>query len=448
MNKYIITQNKRYFSKHKHSQTLNIASMPKAFLNALKNEPQSIKIFLYDHDKKKIFGKYSLENNSVLKKKSSGLDTIEIGLTSFRRGIFYSDEKSYKDNSIYKIDSATYHSIYEKLQINSCVLRHSILSTSFKNNKFYIKYIDISKDFFIAESETIIDIKAFDLLVGKYHSLINRAKSEMHNIEDFRILGRAFMNMFLPDDDFNSIFFRGTQIVYLECDNRSLVIPWTIFVYNDIFLSSRIIFSYLHQKNHFYPSQQNISKRHRTDREQRMAIIVIENEDLVLATREARFIADRFACKEHVSIDIYNKRLDYLEFINICENYDILHIITHGNAEGLVLSDDYILTHQSIKSICRAPSFVFLSTCYTSHEHIYSNQNIISSFLSSGVQTIIASIGRLADDSEYRFIEHFYQHYLHQHSNISSAIAYNFAIRSLASSSIRHLFFGIPIVNL
>ncbi len=407
---------------------------------------QEISIFLYDHDKNKIYGIYSLKNN-IISKNCNNCNTITLAESSFRRGIFYSDDnsknnKKYKDFSIYKIDENTHKNIYEKLNIINGPVRHSILTTSLKKDIFSIKYIDISKDFFIAESKITIDLHALKLLVEKYHSLINKPKSETTHIESFRELGRAFMNLFLPNENFNALFTRVGQIVYIECDEASSVIPWTIFEQNGEFLSERMIFSYLHLKNHFYPSIGNDTKEN--SKLYKIAVIALENNDLVFATKEAEFITSEFANDKHIQIDTYKQKLNYLEFIKICESYDILHIITHGDENGIILSDDYILTHSSIKKISNAPQLVFLSTCDTNGMEIYGNKNIISSFLASGVKTVVSSVGKLADDNNYSFLMQFYKHYLHEYSNISTATAYNFAIKSSAHSNIRYLFFGIP----
>lgn len=449
MNSYVITQNKKYFLKH--SKTISLNNVPTDFINIIENgNAKSINIYLYDHNKKKIFGKYKIKDGSICK--NENYKSIQLTEPSFRRGIFYNDKNVFEDNSVYKIEKAASDKIVQKLQTINNALRHSILSTTLKKDKFCLKYIDISKDFFVAETEIEIDLQAFGLLVEKYNSLIAKVQSETKDISSFIEIGRAFMNMFLPDKNFNDVFCRGSQVVYLECDEKTSLIPWTIFVHNDAFLSERIIFSYLHLKNHFYPRLSKSAKNTKDieindSKIHKMAIVVIENEDLVYALKEADFIIKKFDDKEHVSIDLYNKNLDYLEFINICENYDVLHIITHGSNDGIVLSNDYVLTHQSIKNITNAPQLVFLNTCGTSGKYIYNNKNIISSFLASGVNTVLSSVGKIADDSDnYDFIEQFYQYYMHKYSDVSSAYAYNFATRHSTYSNIRYLFFGIPTI--
>ncbi len=449
MNSYVITQNEKYFRQHRHSKTIQLSSIPREFSASIKHiEVQNIYIFLYDHHKSKIFGRYTLEKNTISKSKKDNSKSLQLDEASFRRGIFYDKDCSFKDNSIYPIDAEESERIYEKLEAINSPLRHSILSTSLKKNKFHLKYIDITKDFFIAESEIEIDVKAFHLLVKKYNDLINKTKSETSEINNFIEIGRAFMNMFLPDENFNKIFTRGNQIAYLESDEQTSLIPWTIFVDGNAFLSERIIFSYLHLKNHFYPNtNKDTNSTKQIEKIYKMAIIVIENEDLVASIDEAEFIMKRFNDDEHIRIDIYNKKLDYLEFINICESYDILHIITHGNDDGIVLSDEYLLTYQSIKNINNAPQLVFLSTCGTNIEYIYDNENVVASFLSSGVASVVSSVGKVADNSEnYNFIEQFYTYYTHKHSHTSSAHAYNFATRYSSAANIRYIFFGIPIV--
>ncbi len=445
MNSYIITQNKRYFQKRKHSKSVVLDNAPAQFLSSIQNDGgKGVRLFLYDYHKKKIFGEYGIENVGLAN--DDGNIALQLLEPSFRRGIYYDDCNQFADNSVYEICKEASEGIVQKLSTINNALRHSILSTTLEENKFCLKYIDISKDFFVAEREVDIDLHAFALLIKKYNDLINEVRSEKRNMNSFVQIGRAFMNMFLPDDSFNRLFCRGGQVVYLECDEASSIIPWTIFVDGDLFLSECIVFSYLHLKNHFYPSVLK-DVEEKESRAYRMAIVVVENEDLEHSLEEARFIEREFAEEGYLSIDSYNKKLDYLEFMNICESYDILHIITHGNNDGLVLSDEYVLTHQSIKNICNAPQLVFLSTCGSDGQYLYSNRNVVSSFLASGVCSVIGSVGKLPDNSEnYDFVEQFYRYYMHKHSDVSTAYAYNFALRHLTYSNIRYLFFGIPTI--
>ena len=434
MRNYIITQNKGYFIRSE----IDAVWIEKYTLSSIiEKDDSKISIFLYDHNRKKIYGRYVVDTSIVADSNDGIYRILYLGHHGRRRGVFYYDKNIKYDFKIYEIESDISDSIYKKILSINSPLNCSIFSTYIKNNIFYLKYIDITKDFYIAEFKTKIDGEAFNLLQKKYNMLINKSQSEKEDILSFISLGNAFMNMFLPDRDFNELLIRNHQVIYLECDKKTSLIPWTIFALDNIFLSSNITFSYLHSKNCFYGSLRKKQTKYS------MAIITIEHDDLKYSQDESSTLLDVFSNVNNISVDTYNKNLDYFEFIEICENYDIVHIITHGTDDGIMLSKDYVLKYISIKNLTNPPRLIFLSTCNPNIEQIY-NQNIISSFLTSGVKSIITSIGKVPDKNDTSFICDFYKNYMHKHSDINTALAYNFAINNNKNSNIRYLFFGIP----
>ena len=143
----------------------------------------------------------------------------------------------------------------------------------------------------------------------------------------------------------------------------------------------------------------------------------------------------------NIEIDIYRKEHNYLEFIKVLENYDIVHIITHGYKSGIKLSDDYLLN--SIGALENPPSLVFINAC--NMEEI--NNKLSKSLLSSGVNTVISGVGSLADGLYINFIYSFYSNLFHKHARINTAQAYYFAyleIKDLYNGFMRYRFNGVP----
>ncbi|WP_157150946.1 CHAT domain-containing protein [Brachyspira sp. SAP_772] len=426
MSNYIITQNKNFFD----SSNFECIKIKKSQLKKI-NKKEKINIFLYDNEKNKLYGTYEIDLN----KKTEKDNFLYLNITDTykkRRGIYYNLEEKYNDFSIYNIDENIFYKLKERLILLNENLSQTFLScTVEKQNKkdyiFHYKAIETYPSLYIAEYKKPFDFCAYNSIYKEYLRLLKRANSENDNISKYLEIGNYLMNMLIPEKDFREHLFEGFRIVYLNLDETTSSIPWDILSYNNKFLSEKIIFSYISAVNVMHKKITNNKK---------IAVISIPYDDI--NDEKEIDLLKKLSVNNNLNIDVYKKEHDYFEFVKILENYDIVHIITHGHSNGLSLNKNYILNN--ISALENPPKLIFINACNMN------DSNIVKSFLSCGVNTVVSGIGSLSDNIYNDFVMSFYSNLLHKHSRINTAQSFHFAhieIKDNYNGFMRYRFNGV-----
>ena len=428
---YIITQNRDYFLSHNMEYISLKNSSLKKILKIIKKDNNHVNIFLYDNEKNKLYGYYEIDLKNNIQEDKDYTNIYISDNYKRRRGIYYNLENKYSDFSIYEIDYKTFSKLKDRLIILNDNISQTFFSCSIENNIFKYKAIETYPSLYVADYEKSFDYQAYESIYKEYLRLIKYSNSESDNSGKYIEIGSYLMNMLIPEKDFRKHLLEGFRIVYLHLDDSTYNIPWDILSYNGKFISENIIFSYNNASNVIHKNKSRISNK-----KIKMAVISIPNDDID-DKNEIEYISRI----KNIEIDIYRKEHNYLEFIKVLENYDIVHIITHGYKSGIKLSDDYLLN--SIGALENPPSLVFINAC--NMEEI--NNKLSKSLLSSGVNTVISGVGSLADGLYINFIYSFYSNLFHKHARINTAQAYYFAyleIKDLYNGFMRYRFNGVP----
>ena len=428
---YIITQNRDYFLSHNMEYISLKNSSLKKILKIIKKDNNHVNIFLYDNEKNKLYGYYEIDLKNNIQEDKDYTNIYISDNYKRRRGIYYNLENKYSDFSIYEIDYKTFSKLKDRLIILNDNISQTFFSCSIENNIFKYKAIETYPSLYVADYEKSFDYQAYESIYKEYLRLIKYSNSENDNSGKYIEIGSYLMNMLIPEKDFRKHLLEGFRIVYLHLDDSTYNIPWDILSYNGKFISENIIFSYNNASNVIHKNKSRISNK-----KIKMAVISIPNDDID-DKNEIEYISRI----KNIEIDIYRKEHNYLEFIKVLENYDIVHIITHGYKSGIKLSDDYLLN--SIGALENPPSLVFINAC--NMEEI--NNKLSKSLLSSGVNTVISGVGSLADGLYINFIYSFYSNLFHKHARINTAQAYYFAyleIKDLYNGFMRYRFNGVP----
>ena len=428
---YIITQNRDYFLSHNMEYISLKNSSLKKILKIIKKDNNHVNIFLYDNEKNKLYGYYEIDLKNNIQEDKDYTNIYISDNYKRRRGIYYNLENKYSDFSIYEIDYRTFSKLKDRLIILNDNISQTFFSCSIENNIFKYKAIETYPSLYVADYEKSFDYQAYESIYKEYLRLIKYSNSESDNSGKYIEIGSYLMNMLIPEKDFRKHLLEGFRIVYLHLDDSTYNIPWDILSYNGKFISENIIFSYNNASNVIHKNKSRISNK-----KIKMAVISIPNDDID-DKNEIEYISRI----KNIEIDIYRKEHNYLEFIKVLENYDIVHIITHGYKSGIKLSDDYLLN--SIGALENPPSLVFINAC--NMEEI--NNKLSKSLLSSGVNTVISGVGSLADGLYINFIYSFYSNLFHKHARINTAQAYYFAyleIKDLYNGFMRYRFNGVP----
>ena len=428
---YIVTQNRDYFLSHNMEYISLKNSSLKKILKIIKKDNNHVNIFLYDNEKNKLYGYYEIDLKNNIQEDKDYTNIYISDNYKRRRGIYYNLENKYSDFSIYEIDYRTFSKLKDRLIILNDNISQTFFSCSIENNIFKYKAIETYPSLYVADYEKSFDYQAYESIYKEYLRLIKYSNSENDNSGKYIEIGSYLMNMLIPEKDFRKHLLEGFRIVYLHLDDSTYNIPWDILSYNGKFISENIIFSYNNASNVIHKNKSRISNK-----KIKMAVISIPNDDID-DKNEIEYISRI----KNIEIDIYRKEHNYLEFIKVLENYDIVHIITHGYKSGIKLSDDYLLN--SIGALENPPSLVFINAC--NMEEI--NNKLSKSLLSSGVNTVISGVGSLADGLYINFIYSFYSNLFHKHARINTAQAYYFAyleIKDLYNGFMRYRFNGVP----
>ena len=428
---YIVTQNRDYFLSHNMEYISLKNSSLKKILKIIKKDNNHVNIFLYDNEKNKLYGYYEIDLKNNIQEDKDYTNIYISDIYNRRRGIYYNLENKYSDFSIYEIDYKTFSKLKDRLIILNDNISQTFFSCSIENNIFKYKAIETYPSLYVADYEKSFDYQAYESIYKEYLRLIKYSNSENDNSGKYIEIGSYLMNMLIPEKDFRKHLLEGFRIVYLHLDDSTYNIPWDILSYNGKFISENIIFSYNNASNVIHKNKSRISNK-----KIKMAVISIPNDDID-DKNEIEYISRI----KNIEIDIYRKEHNYLEFIKVLENYDIVHIITHGYKSGIKLSDDYLLN--SIGALENPPSLVFINAC--NMEEI--NNKLSKSLLSSGVNTVISGVGSLADGLYINFIYSFYSNLFHKHARINTAQAYYFAyleIKDLYNGFMRYRFNGVP----
>ncbi|WP_297203987.1 CHAT domain-containing protein [uncultured Brachyspira sp.] len=428
---YIVTQNRDYFLSHNMEYISLKNSSLKKILKIIKKDNNHVNIFLYDNEKNKLYGYYEIDLKNNIQEDKDYTNIYISDNYKRRRGIYYNLENKYSDFSIYEIDYKTFSKLKDRLIILNDNISQTFFSCSIENNIFKYKAIETYPSLYVADYEKSFDYQAYESIYKEYLRLIKYSNSENDNSGKYIEIGSYLMNMLIPEKDFRKHLLEGFRIVYLHLDDSTYNIPWDILSYNGKFISENIIFSYNNASNVIHKNKSRISNK-----KIKMAVISIPNDDID-DKNEIEYISRI----KNIEIDIYKKEHNYLEFIKVLENYDIVHIITHGYKSGIKLSDDYLLN--SIGALENPPSLVFINAC--NMEEI--NNKLSKSLLSSGVNTVISGVGSLADGLYINFIYSFYSNLFHKHARINTAQAYYFAyleIKDLYNGFMRYRFNGVP----
>lgn len=441
---YIITQNKEYFSKN--SEYIKLKN---SYIKKIIKDSNIINAFLYDNEKNKLYGHYEIDfnnfsdlnNNKIIKidKKNEEFFYIKIADNyKRRRGIYYKLDKKYGDFSLYEIDEKTFLKLKNGLSLLNENISQTFFSCSiekdFDDNGDIFKYkaIETYPSLYIAEYEKKFDYQAYKSVYKEYERLLKTSNSENDNLDKYIEIGSYLTNMLIPEKEFRKHLLDGFRIVYLHLDENTCNIPWEILAYDGKFISENIIFSYTNAVNILF----NNNKKNKCGK---MAVISIPNEDIKNDKKEIEILN---SFNDLANIDLYRKEHNYFDFIKVLENYDIVHIITHGYSNGIKLSEDYILN--SINALENPPSLIFINACNMEEN----NNKLIQSLLSSGVNTVISGTGSLADGIYMDFIKSFYSNLFHKHTRINTAQAYYLAYTEIKESYngfIRYRFNGVPV---
>ena len=432
---YIITQNREYFSKNSEYIKLKNSEIKKLIKNG-----NIINAFLYEEEKNKLYGYYEIDLNNLNKKNNE--DFLYIKITDNykrRRGVYYKLDKKYKDFSIYEIDNKT----FLKLKNGLALLNENISQTFFScqvekdlegKDIFKYKAIETYPSLYIAEYTKKFDYQAYKSIYKEYLRLLKTSNSENDNSDKYIEIGSYLMNMLIPEKEFRRHLLNGFRIVYLHLDEMTYNIPLEILAYDKKFISEKIIFSYTNAVNILHNN--NLKNKNNN----KMAIVSIPDKNIKNDKNEIEII-NSFKLNKDINIDLYRKEHNYFDFIKVLENYDIVHIITHGYSNGIKLSEDYILN--SINALENPPSLIFINACNMEEN----NNKLIQSLLSAGVRTVISGTGSLADGIYIDFIKSFYSNLFHKHTRINTAQAYYLAyleIKEFYNGFMRYRFNGVP----
>lgn len=327
------------------------------------------KIFILDQKNNKLYGYYKVDMDN--KKEDEHYYTLKISAGNYRRGIYY---KAKNSSRIIKINADEYKKLKRKLDALNNQLPATFFSYSIKNNMFKYQIIETSKSLYVAYYEKEFDKNAFHNIKTEYEKLISIPSNE--NNSKYRDIGNALMNMLISEKSVIDFLLSKPRIVYLSealnnVNNKEKInIPFEILYYKENFLSQNIIFSYTHAIN-IIPKNED-----RKDKV-KLALISIPNSDLINAENEVRIISEYKS--EYVRIDIFRKSVNYLELINILEEYDVVHIITHGKTSGIMLSDNCLLKH--LPSLTNPPSLIFMNVCNSESD----DNKLVHSIVASGV---------------------------------------------------------------
>ena len=425
---YIVTQNRESFletKKYLHIKWDDFSRIKKESIN------NNIIIFLYDYNAQKIYGEYktNIENieDKPLRKK---FISVELGKPNKRRGVYFNSKDYLKDFSMYRIDADFYDKIILKLDILNNPMPQSFFDINITNNTFKYKYIETYTSLYVGEYSKSFNLEAYKSIYDEYKRLISIAGSENIFLDKYLDIGNALMNMFIPESDFRSHILNSVRLIYLSLNKNTLDIPWQAFALDNNFISNKIIFSYTYAKNIVYNTKPIKNKS-------KMAIIFIPSADMPNAQLEINMIESI----GNMEKDIYIKEFTYFEIINIFENYDIVHIITHGNHDGIFIGKNSML--QSIDKLRNPPLAVFLSACNMDSD----NNKLIESIMDSGVRTVIGGVSTLSDSLYLSFIKCFYENLLSEHSRVNTASAYYFAYNECKNgvfAFLRFKFHGVP----
>ena len=437
---YIITQNKEYFSKNSEYIKLKNSNIKKIIKNG-----NIINAFLYEEEKNKLYGYYEIDLNNLSKKND---DFAYIKITDNykrRRGLYYKADKKYKDFSLSEIDDKTFLKLKNGLTLLnenisqtffSCSIEKDLNEKDLNNNDiFKYKAIETYPSLYIAEYQKKFDYQAYKSIYKEYLRLLKTSNSENDNSNKYIEIGSYLMNMLIPEKEFRKHLLEGFRIVYLHLDENTYNIPWDILSYEGKFISENIIFSYTNAVNILY------NNNFKNKNNNKMAIISIPDKNIKNDKSEIEII-NSFKLNKDINIDLYRKEHNYFDFIKVLENYDIVHIITHGYSNGIKLSEDYILN--SINALENPPSLIFINACNMEEN----NNKLIQSLLSAGVNTVISGTGSLADGIYIDFIKSFYSNLFHKHTRINTAQAYYLAyleIKEFYNGFTRYRFNGVPV---
>ena len=426
---YIVTQNSEAFLDTKREYLyINRSNFLRIKKESNKN---NIIIFLYDYVIQKIYGEYkinieNIEAEPIIK----NLISVKLGKPNKRRGCYFNSKDYCKDFSMYEIDADFYNKIILKLDILNNPMPQSFFDINIIKNTFKYKYIETYTSLYVGEDSKSFNLEAYKSIYNEYKRLISIAGSENNYLDDYLNIGNALMNMFIPDDDFRNHILKSVRLIYLSLNKTTLDIPWQAFALDNNFISNKIIFSYTYAKNIIYDTKPIKNKS-------KMAIIFIPSADLPNALLEIDIIENI----GNMEKDIYIKEFIYIEIINIFESYDIVHIITHGNSDGIFIGKDSML--QSIHKLGNPPLAVFLSACNMESD----NNKLIESIMNSGVRTVIGGVSTLSDSLYLSFIKCFYENLLSEHSRVNTASAYYFAYNECENGAfafLRFKFHGVP----
>lgn len=436
---YIITQNKEYFSKNSEYIKLKNSSVKKIIKNG-----SFINAFLYEEEKNKLYGYYEIDlnnlNNSKNKKVKDDFLLVKI-MDDYkrRRGIYYKSDKKFGDFSLYEIDYKT----FLKLKNGLALLNENISQTFFScsiekdlnnNDIFKYKAIETYPSLYIAEYQKKFDYQAYKSVYKEYLRLLKTSNSENDNSDKYIEIGSYLTNMLIPEKEFRKHLLNGFRIVYLHLDENTYNIPWEILAYDKKFISENIIFSYTNAVNILHNNAKNKNNN-------KMAIVSIPDINIKNDKKEIEIINSFNKLNKDINIDLYRKEHNYFDFIKVLENYDIVHIITHGYSNGIKLSEDY--TINSVNALENPPSLVFINACNMEEN----NNKLIQSLLSSGVNTVISGTGSLADGIYIDFIKSFYSNLFHKYTRINTAQAYYLSyleIKEFYNGFMRYRFNGVP----
>ncbi len=118
--------------------------------------------------------------------------------------------------------------------------------------------------------------------------------------------------------------------------------------------------------------------------------------------------------KSIIKIDFISKNLSKNNFNNILENYDWIHVSSHGeyshNTGGLLrIGENTFIESTDLLSLQKSPELIILSACLTSKVSKFHKESIIHKLIELGINYILASNWVIIDEDLSNFILSFYK---------------------------------------
>lgn len=306
------------------------------------------------------------------------------------------------------------------------LLEYSLSKNTVGKYELIGKWFNSQKGMHLFQYSVPFQKSLFSEILRSFHLLLKLQDEPLW--EQLQVLGKRIHQFFFFDS--NGQIVRGLEdffnreeslVVFLHGEIESL--PFELAFDGDLFLSAARSISRNIPKDSaltlFNKAKDQKNRRKSSWRSKKSMMIVVDPARNSSSSYEEGLALYQYCLKENnlapKKVDFLSKSISKMEWLEILENYDIVHYAGHGGwAEqggAILIGENILFWVEDLKALVNPPEFLFFNACQVGDlEYVQSNSSsLLKRMLLLGVGNILVSNSFVMEEDFRFFICSFYK---------------------------------------